>query len=92
MGAFSVTTASDNIPLLCAIFNEFYIEDGYDSCNWGIEGETYVVNADGKREFTDLIVNDPYSLGTNIMMTYYFYTHFKKEQTSNLAKASQLSI
>lgn len=73
MGAFSVTTASDNIPLLCAIFNEFYTEDGYDFCNWGIEGETYVVNADGMREFTDLIVNDPYSLGANIMMTYYFF-------------------
>ena len=25
------------------------------------------------REFTDLIVNDPYSLGANIMMTYYFF-------------------
>ena len=73
MGAFSVTTASDNIPLLCAIFNEFYTEDGYDFCNWGTEGETYVVNADGTRSFTDLIVNDPYALGPNVMMTYYFF-------------------
>ncbi len=73
MGAFSVTTASDNIPLLCAIFNEFYTEEGYDFCNWGIKNETYVEGADGKREFTALIVNDPYSLGANIMMTYYFF-------------------
>ena len=73
MGAFSVTTASENIPLLCAIFNEFYTEDGYDFCNWGIQDETYVETADGKRVFTDLIVNDPYSLGANIMMTYYFF-------------------
>ena len=73
MGAFSVTTASDDIPLLCAIFNEFYTEDGYDFCNWGTEGETYVVEPDGTRSFTDLIVNDPYSLGANVMMTYYFF-------------------
>ena len=73
MGAFSVTTASDDIPLLCAIFNEFYTEDGYDFCNWGIEGETYVLNDDGTRSFTDLIINDPYSLGPNVMMTYYFF-------------------
>ncbi|MBQ9268984.1 MAG: extracellular solute-binding protein [Oscillospiraceae bacterium] len=73
MGAFSVTTASDDIPLLCAIFNEFYTEDGYDFCNWGTEGETYVVEPDGSRSFTDLIVNDPYSLGANVMMTYYFF-------------------
>ena len=73
MGAFSVTTASDNIPLLCAVFNEFYTEDGYDFCNWGIKDETYVETDAGDRTFTDLIVNDPYSLGANIMMTYYFF-------------------
>ncbi len=73
MGAFSVTTASDDIPLLCAIFNEFYTEDGYDFCNWGTEGETYIVNDDGTRSFTDVIVNDPYNLGANVMMTYYFF-------------------
>ncbi len=72
MGAFSVTTASDNIPLLCAIFNEFYTEDGYDFCNWGTEGETYVMEGD-RHVFTDVIVNDPYSLGPNVMMTYYFF-------------------
>ena len=72
MGAFSVTTAFDDIPLLCAVFNEFYTEEGYDFCNWGIEGETYVIE-DGKHVFTDAIVNDPYNLGANIMMTYYFF-------------------
>ena len=72
MGAFSVTTASDDIPLLCAIFNEFYTEEGYDFCNWGIEGETYEMEGD-KHVFTDVIVNDPYSLGPNVMMTYYFF-------------------
>lgn len=73
MGAFSVTTASSDIALLCAIFNEFYTEDAFDFCNWGIEGETYTVNADGSHSFTEIITNDPYNLGANVMMTYYFF-------------------
>lgn len=72
MGAFSVTTASSDIPTLCAVFNEFYTEDGYDFCNWGIEGETYTVEND-RHVFTDIITNDEYSLGANVMMTYYFF-------------------
>lgn len=73
MGAFSVTTASDDIETLCAVFNEFYTEDGYDFCNWGLEGETYTLDENGKHVFTELITNDEYNLGANIMMTYYFF-------------------
>lgn len=73
MGAFSVTTASEDVATLCAIFNEFYTEDGYNYCNWGVEGETYTVAEDGRHVFTDLITNDEYNLGANIMMTYYFF-------------------
>lgn len=72
MGAFSVTTASEDIPTLLAIFNEFYTEDGYDFCNWGIQGETYNLEGD-KHVFTELITDDEYNLGANIMMTYYFF-------------------
>ncbi len=72
MGAFSVTTNCDDIGTLCAIFNEFYTEDGYKFCNWGVEGETYNVE-DGEHVFTEIITNDEYNLGANIMMTYYFF-------------------
>lgn len=73
MGAFSVTTACEDIGTLCAVFNEFYTEDGYDFCNWGIEGETYTLDDGGKHVFTELITQDEYNLGANIMMTYYFF-------------------
>ena len=72
MGAFSVTTASEDIPTLLAIFNEFYTEEGYDFCNWGIEGQTYNLEGD-KHVFTEMITDDEYNLGANIMMTYYFF-------------------
>lgn len=72
MGAFSVTTACEDIPTLLAIFNEFYTEEGYDFCNWGTEGETYVMEGN-KHVFTEIITDDEYNLGANIMMTYYFF-------------------
>ncbi len=93
-GGFSITTASDDIPLLCAVFNEFYTEDGYNFCNWGIEGETYVVEDDGSYSFTDLITNDPYSLGANVMMTYYFFKDgpFRYNSDRYLASYSDMQL
>jgi putative aldouronate transport system substrate-binding protein len=93
-GGFSVTTASDNIPLLCAIFNEFYTEDGYDFCNWGIEGETYTLNEDGTHAFTEVITNDEYSLGANIMMTYYFFKDgpFQYDNSRYLASYTDMQL
>lgn len=93
-GAFAITTASDDVPLLCAIFNEFYTDDGYDFCNWGIEGETYVKNNDGSHSFTELITNDEYSLGANIMMTYYFFKDgpFQYDNDRYLASYSDIQL
>lgn len=93
-GGFSVTTASSDIPLLCAILNEFYTEDGYDFCNWGTEGETYTLKDDGTYAFTELITNDEYSLGANIMMTYYFFKDgpFQYDNDRYLASYSDMQL
>lgn len=34
----------------------FFTEEGSDLMNWGIEGETYTVDADGKKAFTDTVL------------------------------------
>lgn len=73
MGGFSVTTASSDVATLCAALNEFYTPDGYTFANWGTENETYTVDADGSKHFTDLILQDEYGLGSAVMMTYYFF-------------------
>lgn len=93
-GGFSVTTASSDIPLLCAILNEFYTEDGYDFCNWGTEGETYTLKDNGTHAFTELITNDAYSLGANIMMTYYFFKDgpFQYDNARYLASYSDMQL
>lgn len=72
-GCFSVTTASDNVPLVCAVFNEFYTDEGSNFCNWGIENEHYVEDAVGNKFYTELVTNDSYSLGTEAMMSLYFF-------------------
>lgn len=35
-----------------------YSQEGSDLLNWGIEGETYTVNDDGSKTFTDLILHN----------------------------------
>lgn len=94
MGAFSVTTANDDIPTLCAIFNEFFTPEGYIFANWGIENETYTVADDGRYVFTELITNDEYNLGANIMMTYYFFKDgpFQYDNDRYLASYSDRQI
>lgn len=72
-GCFSVTTASDDVAMICAVFNEFYTDEGSEFCNWGIKDETYVVDDNGKKSYTEMITNDPYSLGTEAMMSLYFF-------------------
>lgn len=93
-GAFSVTTACDDIETLCAIFNEFYTEDGYDFCNWGTEGETYNLDDQGNHVFTELITDDEYGLGANIMMTYYFFKDgpFQYDNSRYLASYSETQM
>ena len=34
----------------------FFTEEGDALMNWGIEGDTYTVNADGTRQFTDKVL------------------------------------
>ena len=94
MGAFSVTTANDDIPTLCAIFNEFYTPEGHNFANWGIEGETYTVAENGRHVFTEVITDDEYNLGANIMMTYYFFKDgpFQYDNDRYLASYSDRQI
>ncbi len=93
-GGFSVTTASDNIPLLCAVLNEFYTEDGYVFCNWGIEGVHHTKAADGTYAFTDMILNDEYGLGPNIAMTLYFFKDgpFQYDNNRYLASYTDMQL
>ena len=52
-GMFGVSTKSYNIELSVKFLDYAMSEHCQDYYQWGIEGESYVVNADGSREYTE---------------------------------------
>lgn len=54
-----ITTSCKNIEEAVSYMNYYYTEEGRNLCNWGIEGETYVVDENGDKHFTDAMLNNP---------------------------------
>lgn len=59
MDYYSLSTSCENPELICQFFDYSYTAEGAELQNWGVEGETYVKNADGTHSYTDLIINNP---------------------------------
>lgn len=55
----AVTTACENIELVCKWLDFFYSDYGYMINNYGQEGVTYIINDAGEIEYTELLTNDP---------------------------------
>ncbi len=54
-----ITTSCKNVVEAVRYFDYLYSEEASDMMNWGFKDETYTVNADGTKQFTDLIQNNP---------------------------------
>ncbi|MBQ8031352.1 MAG: extracellular solute-binding protein [Butyrivibrio sp.] len=52
-GMFGVSSKSSQIELACKFLDYSMSEHCQDYYQWGIEGESYVVNSDGSREYTE---------------------------------------
>ena len=52
-GMFGVNTSSSQIELACKFLDYAMSDHCQDYYQWGFEGESYVVNADGSRAYTD---------------------------------------
>lgn len=46
------------LQIAMALLNYGYTEEGALLYNWGVEGETYTVDSEGNKTFTDLILNN----------------------------------
>lgn len=55
----AITSACDDPVLATQFLDYFYSEEGENYLCWGIEGESYTVNADGTKSYTDKILNNP---------------------------------
>ncbi len=52
-GMFGVNTGSDQIELACKFLDYSMSEHCQDYYQWGIEGESYTINPDGSRSYTE---------------------------------------
>ena len=84
----SISTACENIEMAVAYVNYAYTEQAYMAVNWGIEGETYTINADGNPEFTDLMLNNPNGLAASFTPLAYISPGFPTLKSYEMALSS----
>lgn len=54
-----ISSSCKNVYEAVRLLDYLYSEEGKALMNWGIEGESYEVDKDGNKHFTDLIMNNP---------------------------------
>ena len=54
--SLSISTNCEDVPLAIQYMDYLFSDEGFVMANYGIEGYTYTVAADGSYEFTDLIL------------------------------------
>lgn len=73
-GAFVVMNSSPYKARICRLLEYLYSDEGSILHGWGIEGEDYIINADGKRDITKEIAdkksNEDYDLLRGIRALY----------------------
>ena len=57
-----VSGTCENIELVLRFMDYGFTDDGYLLYNWGIEGDSYTVNEDGKKVFTEKVLEHPLGL------------------------------
>lgn len=69
----SVTTACENPEFAAAFINWFYTDEGYIVGSFGTEGLSFEYNDAGEPELTDIVLNNPDGIGTNIASNLYTF-------------------
>ncbi len=54
---WSISSQCTDPITVIRFFDFFFTEKGSNLINWGIEGDTYIVNESGEKEFTSLVMN-----------------------------------
>jgi putative aldouronate transport system substrate-binding protein len=73
-GDWCITTCDESIiPQIVSYINWFFTDEGSMISNFGTEGETYTIDADGNIHYTDLILKDPNGYGS--MAVYAIFTN-----------------
>lgn len=67
----ALTTNCSDIDAACKWLDYHYSEEGNMLMNWGVEGTSYELDADGNPHFTDVVLNDPDGLSVDVAMGKY---------------------
>lgn len=70
-GGVAITTACENPEVVIQFFDYFYTPEGHMLSNWGIEGVTYEIGADGEPTYLPLIKENPDGLSREQAMAKY---------------------
>lgn len=54
-----ITTACEDVELAARLLDWGFSDEGYMAINWGEEGYTYNLDANGNPVYTDIMLNDP---------------------------------
>lgn len=66
-----ISTKCENVEAAARLLDFYWSEEGYMLNNFGIEGVTYTVAADGKVTYTDYVLKNPEGLAANEAMAGY---------------------
>lgn len=69
----AVSATTEHLEEVMKLLDFCYSEEGNVLLNWGIEGESYVVNEDGSRSFTDYVNHNPDGLAMAQAVIHYAY-------------------
>lgn len=88
-GAVAITTSCENVELAARLLDYGYSEEGTMLYNFGIEGESYTLDADGNANYTDLILNNPDGLSITHAMGGYMRANYNGPFVQNERYAEQ---
>lgn len=76
-GTTVISSSCKNIEAAVEYLNYFYTSEGADLCNWGVKDVHYTVDANGKKTFTDEMLNNPNMPLSDVQMNLKLHTTAK---------------
>lgn len=67
----AITSNCKDVEAACKWLDYHYSEEGSRLLNWGIEGESYYIDDEGKEQLTDLILKNPDGLSADVALGQY---------------------
>lgn len=85
-----ITTDCENIEAAVKWLNFFYTEEGSNLANWGVEGQSYTVDENGEKQWTDLMLK-PEGMTTTEAAYYYKMHVWSKLREADVICHSELA-